>query len=283
VPPGGTLDATARLVAQRWQSRGTQVIVENRPGANMIVGAEVVARAAADGSTLLFGSTPLVLAHLLQKTSFQEDSLAPVIQVSEETFGLFSSGTGGIPSLESLAATASRRARGLDCLAIPGAGEFACEQLKAAVGGASTTVPFPGIAPATTALIGGSGDVLFAPVAPLLPFMAAGKVRLLAVSDASGLPPEVRSAPPVLGDLWKGFVLEAFTGVFAPRGTPPARLAAINSVLETILHEPEVVQAMRASAQRIVGGSPAILAERMRTARASYEALATQLLRPLPR
>src|SRR3569832_276123 len=75
VPAGGSLDTTARLITAHWQTRGTTALVDNKPGANTLIGADFVARAAPDGTTLLYTSTPIASAPSMQKTSFQPDSI----------------------------------------------------------------------------------------------------------------------------------------------------------------------------------------------------------------
>jgi tripartite-type tricarboxylate transporter receptor subunit TctC len=280
VPAGGSLDTTARLIASRWQARGASVYVENKPGANMLIGAELVAHAPPDGYTLLYGSTPLVIAPFQQKTAFHLDTIAPVVQVSVETFGLMSTKTGDIDSPEALARLAATRP--INCIAVPGAPEIACEQLKAFFNGRVTTVPYQGLAPAMTALIGGHGDVMFSPMLSVVPLVRGGQVRLIAVSLRAALPDDI-AAVPLVGDVWKGFVLDGFTGVFAPAGVPEERVRQLNRELNEILREPEVRTSMQGNMQAPVGGAPELLEQNMQGAQAKYREVMTRLNLTAPR
>jgi tripartite-type tricarboxylate transporter receptor subunit TctC len=280
VPAGGSLDITARLIASRWNARGATVYVENKPGANMLIGAELVAHSPADGYTLLYGSTPLVIAPFQQKTAFVPESIAPVVQVSAETFGLMSAKAGDLDSPEALARLASSRP--VNCIAVPGAPEIACEQLKTVLLGRVTVVPYQGLAPAITALLGGHGDVMFSPMLSVVPLVRGGQARLLAVSSRAALPDDI-TAPPLVGDVWKGFVLDGFSGVFVPVGVPDERVRQLNRELNEILREPEVRAAMQGNMQAPVGGAPELLGQNMQAAQARYREVMTRLNLALPR
>jgi tripartite-type tricarboxylate transporter receptor subunit TctC len=280
VPPGGSLDTTARLIAARWQMRGTPVFVENKPGANTLIGADFVAHAPADGHTLLYGSTPLAIAPLQQKTAFHPDTIAPVVQVSTETFGLVSTKTSDIDSVESLARIAVTRP--INCIAVPGAPEIACEQLKALFNGNVTTVPYQGLAPAIAALLGGHGDVMFSPMVSVVPLVRSGNARLLAVSSRAAVPDDIGPAP-LVGDVWKGFVLDGFTGIFVPLGVPEDRVRQLNRELDAVLHDPAVREAMHGNMQAPVGGSPEVLGQSLREARAKYREVLVRLNLAAPR
>jgi len=282
VPPGGSLDITARLIAQRWEARGTNVIVENRPGGNTLIGAEVVAHAAADGYTLLMGSTTLAIAPFQQKTAFTLDSIVPVIQVSTETFALLASKASGIETPASIAQLASSRPGGINCISAPGVPEIACEQVKSVLGGRSATVPYQGLAPATTALAGGHGDIMFSPMLTAIQQVRGEQARLVAVSSRAAMPDDI-SPVPLTGDVWKGFVLEGFSGIFAPAGTPEDRVRALNREIDAILREPELRAAMLANVQAPVGGTPEALGQQLKQTTARYNDVLVRLKLIAPR
>ena len=276
VPPGGSLDATARLIAQRWQARGTTVVVENRPGANTLIGSDAVAHSAPDGYTLLLGSTTLAIAPFQQKTAFNPESIAPVIQVSTETFALLASKSSGIDSPQALMHLAASRTGGINCISVPGAPEIACEQLKQLLGGRSTPIPYQGLAPATTALLGGHGDIMFAPMATAMQIVRGDQARLVAVSSRAAMPDDIGPVP-LTGDVWKGFVLEGFTGIFVPAGTSEERVKLLNRELDAILHEPEVRAAMLANVQAPVGGAADLLEQQLQHTQARYHDVLVRL------
>ncbi|AMO23850.1 tripartite tricarboxylate transporter substrate binding protein [Ramlibacter solisilvae] len=270
VPPGATLDTTARRIAKEWAViAGAPVVVENRPGANTLIGADFVARAAADGRTLLYSTTSMAIAPLLQKTSLSVDGVVPVIQISAETYALAVSTSSTVTIPQDLERLAAARREGLNCSVVPGAPELACEQLKILLKGRSTSVPYAGAAPAVQAVVAGEADLTFAPVSSLLPLVHAGRLRLVAVSSRDVLPPDMGSLP-LLSMAWRGFFLEGFTGIFAPKGTPKERMEQLNRELNAVLRAAEVRESMRISAQIPVGGGPEHLDSEMRRMHTRY-------------
>lgn len=276
VPAGGSFDATARAIARYWQARGPTIVVENKPGAGTLLGADAVARAPADGNTLFYGSGALVIAPMLQSSGFKVDSLVPVIQVATETFGLVSRNGSGIDSLDDLLRAAAAREAGINCIAVPGAPEIACEQLRLHLKGRSVSVPYPGVAPATAALLGGHGDVMFVSMVTGAPMVRSGQLRLLAASGPAGIPDGMAPVP-LLPRVWDGFVLESFSGFFAPRGTPPDRVQELNREIDAVLREPELRALMEAGGQSVVAGPPQVLAAQMRTTQQRYRDLVARL------
>jgi tripartite-type tricarboxylate transporter receptor subunit TctC len=255
-PPGGNLDGSARLLAQKLASvTADTYVVENRPGANTQIGTEAVVRAAADGRTVLFAGTGVIFLPLLQKVSFSPQvDLVPVAQWSSEQYAVVTSADGPVKSVADLAA----RTGGANCAAYPGVSTIACEQLSARAGGRVATVPFPGISPAVTSVLGGHADILFVNLEPVQKLVAAGKLRVLAQTQGAGL------GAPLVGDVWPGFVLEGHAGILAPAGTPEARIRQLNRDINKALADPEVAAHMREGGQDPVGGPPERYAENLK-------------------
>jgi tripartite-type tricarboxylate transporter receptor subunit TctC len=273
-PAGGTLDVSARLFARRMAAHsGEPWLVENRPGANSQIAAEWVARAPADGRVLMFAGSGLAFMPWLQKVDFSPlDELAPVVQLTTENFVLVTGAGSSVADATSIEPLA--RQAGLTCVAPPGPPSIACEQLRARWGERFVSAPYPGVAPAITALLGGHADLMFTNLESGAKLAAAGRVRLLARSSgAPGLP-----GVPEFGVVWPGLELDSHFGILAPRRTPRERIDALNAQFNLVLVEPEVLAALtRDGAQQPVGGSPQRYAAALRSTAERYGALIEKL------
>lgn len=254
-PPGGNLDHTARMLAQRLGAQtGETVVVENRPGANSQIAAELVLRAPADGRTLLLAGTGVSTMRLMQKLSFSPmEDLVPVAQISHESYVLVVAATSPINSLAQLRQHAAQRPAGMNCSAIPGSSTMGCEQLKVKLDGRLTSVPFGGVAPALNALLGGHTDLMFLTHEIAGKQLASGRIRVLAQSGHRLMQ---GTDAPRLQQIWPDFFLEGSSGILVPLATPPAVIAQLNRDINQVLATPEVAATMRESGQEPAGGSP---------------------------
>jgi tripartite-type tricarboxylate transporter receptor subunit TctC len=253
-PPGGTLDASARLFAQKLSSQtGEPHIVENRQGAGIIVGTEHVVRSAPDGRTLLFTGSGIVTNAAMVRTSFSPlEDLLPVIQLSQERYVLVASSDSGIASVRDLDRLPGGRPGGWNCGAVPGATTIGCEQLKARTGRV-VTIPYGGLAPALTALQGGHVDLMFANQDAVAKAVESGRARVIAQSArGAGAAPGV----PAFTEVWPGLLMEGAYGIMVPARTPAARVQQINRDFNQALADPQVAERMRQSGQEPVGGTP---------------------------
>lgn len=273
-PPGGNLDATARLMAQRLSAvSGENYVVDNRPGANTQIGAEAVVRAPTDGYTLLYAGTGVAFLPWVQKVAFSPLSdLAPVAQVTLEHYVLAVATNSPAGNLAQLVELARGREGGLNCAAYPGVTSIACEQLRARLDGKATTIPFQGIAPALNAVLGGHADMLFVNSSAAAKLITAGRMRVLAQTAGAGL-----AGVPVLTERWPGFLLEGHSGILAPAGTPAARIRQLNRDINRVLHEPDVLAVLNEGGQDPVGGSPQQYGDVIARAYAQYGALIQKL------
>lgn len=248
-PPGGNLDMAARALAQRLTAiTGETHVIENRAGANTAIGTEYVARSPADGRHLLVTGTAVVLNDWMQKQSFSPlQDLRPVIQLSSVTYVLVVPESGPASVKELVDRAASRR-EGLNCGAPPGPMTMACEQLRERLGGKVTAVPYQGIGPAVTALLGGHVDFMFVNIEAVDSLLQGHRLRALAASSPTG-------QVPLMADLWPGFLIEGFAGVFAPARTPAEKVLQINRQVNQVLAEPRFAAQMMEAGQDPVGGS----------------------------
>ncbi|MBA2672876.1 tripartite tricarboxylate transporter substrate binding protein [Ramlibacter sp.] len=246
-PAGGSLDATARILAQRMTAlTGEPHVVENKPGANTQIGNEYVARAAPDGRTLLYAGLSLAINPLLQKGAARNLlDLRPVIAISREPYSLVVSSALKLPSVRELGRVAAARQGGLNCAAPPGVMLLGCEQLRHKYPNVNV-IPYPGVAPALGALAGGHVDVVFVPMESAARVVQGRLADIVATSDTHTLP-----GVPTITAVWPDFAMESIQGVSVPVGTPDARVRQLNEQLARILGEPETQERLR-----LVGHDP---------------------------
>nr|WP_282572254.1 tripartite tricarboxylate transporter substrate binding protein [Roseomonas acroporae] len=265
---GGQSDPIGRAVALHFQrSFGQPFVLENRSGAGGTIGAQYVARAAADGHTLLFGTTSsFVIAPFVYREAGYDPaaSFAPVAVVSEGPM-ILTAGTGtGFRSVAQVV-EAARRAPGQVTYASAGNGSLPHllgALFARATGTQLTHVPYRGGAPAMNDLIGGQVDLFFEAVANVAAHVEGGRaVALMSTGrERSPLLPQV----PVAGEVdLAELTLTSWTGLAAPAGTPSAIVERLNAATNAALRLPEVRQLMERSGIRGVGGSPAEMTARI--------------------
>lgn len=250
-PPGGPTDAMARSIAAEVKNLlGQPVLVENRPGAGGNIGAEHVARAPADGYTLLFGTSgPLAInASLYKKITYQPlQSFAPVINVGYLPNVLVVNPALGVKSVRELVALAKTSPTKLTYAS---SGNGASSHLAGVLfnnlaGTDFQHVPYKGTGPALTDLLGNHVTMTFTDVLTAQPHVKAGKLTALGVTTSTpsrALP----GVPTVAEQGIKGFDVSVFFGVVAPAGTPPDVIRKLNTAFATALRKPELMQSLAA-------------------------------------
>lgn len=244
-PPGGPTDAMARTLAAEMKDRlGQPMIVENRAGAGGNIGAEFVARAPADGQTLLFGTSgPLAInASLYRKINYNPaKSFAPVIQVGHLPNILVVHPSVPASNVKELVAYAKANP---GKLSYASSGNGASSHLAGVMFNATTGadlmhVPYKGTGPALNDLLGGQVSMSFTDVLTAMPYVKAGKLRALGVTTASrsqALP----DVPTVAEQGYKGFDVSVFFGIVVPAGTPNERIVKLNKAFAEVLASPKV-------------------------------------------
>jgi tripartite-type tricarboxylate transporter receptor subunit TctC len=242
--PGTGMDTIARTVGPKLAERlGQPVVVENRPGASGNIGTEQVARAPADGHTVLVSAnTLLIAAHLYKSVPYDPmTDFAPVTLAAWGTLLLVANPKSGIDSVADLVAKA-KASPGRITYASPGVGtphHMSMELFRERTGIDVLHVPYKGSAGALTDLLSGEVNVGFVPVHVAMPLIKAGRLKPLAAGAKQRHPnaPEV----PTLDELgFKGIDVEMWYAFYAPRSTPPAVLAKLNSEMRAILADPDV-------------------------------------------
>ena len=247
-PPGGLIDNMARLVGSRLsQELGQPVVIDNKPGAGGNVGAAEVARAPADGYTLLMASPALTISPAIYKNlPYQPSQLAPVALLGRVTNVLLVNPASGIGKVQDLISRAKAKPGQLN-YASNGNGtslHLSAELFKRRSETFITHVPYRGAAAAITALLSGEVDMMFDNLPSAIGQIQAGKLRALAVTTAqrSIALPDV----PTLAEAgMEGFNVSAWFGVAAPAGLPAPVATRLADALQKVVQQPEVAVAMQ--------------------------------------
>jgi tripartite-type tricarboxylate transporter receptor subunit TctC len=241
--PGGGTDAIARVLAQEMaKDLGTSIIIENKPGAGTIIGAQAVASAEGDGYTLLMGSfAHAVNPSLNARLPFDPNKdFAPVALVARSPNIVVVNPKSSFRSIADLIAAAKAEPEKISygTFGTGTSAHLAGEMFKHMARVNMTMVPYKGSAPAITDLIGGQVQVLFSTYAAIKPQVDSGKMRVLAVAEAKRLPeaPQV----PTFAETFPGFEMTTWFGVFAPAGTPQPIVDRLAKELDTILARPDI-------------------------------------------
>jgi tripartite-type tricarboxylate transporter receptor subunit TctC len=259
-PAGGATDIQARLMGQWLSERlGQQFIVENRAGASGNIGTESVAKAPADGYTLLQVVTPHAInAALYNNLNFDFiRDIAPVICAARLAYVAVVHPSVPVTTIPELIAYAKANPGKIN-YGSAGSGtpqNITVELFKMMTGANLVHVPYRGGAPAANDLVGGHIQLIFAPVSEAIEHVKAGKLRALAVTTAARL--DVFPDIPTIGDFVPGYEASGFAGIGAPKGTPPDVIAMLNKELNAGLADAKVRTRIEELGGTVVGGTPA--------------------------
>jgi tripartite-type tricarboxylate transporter receptor subunit TctC len=251
--PGGGSDVLARVAGQKLSPRwGQTIVVENRPGAGGILGADLVAKAAPDGHTLLISDSSAVTMNpwLYRQLPYAAKDLTPVIHLATFSLVIMVPPNSPYRTLADLIAADKARPGSLNA-GSAGNGtspHLVLEMLNALAGTQFVHVPYRGGAPANTAFLSGELDVLFNGLSSnTAPMITAGQGRALAVTTPTRIPafPDV---PTVAESGFPGFEAVSGQTLFAPAGTPDAIVQKVNDDIFAMLQEPDVVERWAVSA-----------------------------------
>ena len=260
-PPGGASDIIARLMAPHLTaSLGQTLVVENRPGANGFIAAELVARSAPDGYTLLMGNAgPNGMGPALYGSRTPFDPIAdfaPVMAVSVVPQIMAVNPAVPVQGFPEFLAYARERSGALSygSAGIGSAGHMAMELLKSLTGIELTHLPYRGSAPSTADLIAGVIPVNFDTVPVLLPHVQSGRVRGIAVTSLRRVPeaPELQA----IAETVPGFETVSWGGVLAPAGTPAPVIARLNAAMREAMARPDVGGALARQGIQPQSGPP---------------------------
>ncbi len=248
--PGGSTDVLARLIAVKMtESWGQPAVVENKPGASGNIGSDQVAKAPADGYTILVGSmsthamNPFLMANMPFKgvDDFQTAALAAYV-----TNVLVAHPSVPVRNVAELVAAAKAKPEAIK-YASAGNGStnhLAAELFARTTGAQMLHVPYKGGGPATAAILGGQVDIFFTGLGNVWDHVKSGKLKLLAVTEdrRSKLLPDV----PTVGETLKGYEMAVWYGVWVPAATPPEIVAKLNAEVNRSMLLPDVQQRLAA-------------------------------------
>ena len=258
--PGGAADVPGRMLMQKLsEALGQQVVVDNRPGAGGTIGADLVAKAPADGYTLLMVSnTHVISASLYKKLPYDSlNDFAPVLQFGDAPNVLVVHPSLPVKSVKELVALAKVKPGSIDYAS---SGNGSSQHLFAALftslaGVKMTHIPYKGSAQATTDLLSGQVTVSFPGIAGMLQHIRNGRLRALAVTSAKRSP-QMPEVPSIAEAGVKGYEASLWLGILAPAALPKDINARLNGAAGNILKQPELQKSFRTVGTEIVYRTP---------------------------
>ncbi len=276
-PAGGYYDRVARLLVEALKPtfrRGA--VVENRIGANGVIGADSVAKAPPDGYTLLLAAvgpnaiSPALGAKIAYDPVKDFAPISLLVSAPNVLVVPVSSPARNVADLRKLLLAQAGRAN----YAHNGVGSsvhLAMELFKAAAGVQIAPIPYKGSAPAVLAVSAGEVDAAFGSVLDILPLVQAGKLRAIAVGGSERLS-AIADVPTVAEQGFSGFETSAWSGLMAPASTPPAIVARLNAAVNAALKDPVTSRRLSPGGElQMLGGTPEYFASYVRSEIAKWQ------------
>jgi tripartite-type tricarboxylate transporter receptor subunit TctC len=245
----------ARVIAQPLAAMWSQsVVVDNRPGAGLMLGTEAASRAAGDGYTLIIVNTNLAPNAILQGKLAVVKGLTGVIKIAELPQALAVPAATPVSSVAELVALAKTSRLSYSSAGHGTVGNISVEMLKLATGTDITHVPYKGGAPAMRAIVSGDVAMGIGSLASTMAFVKTGRVKVLAVASSkrSSMAPDI----PTISESVKGVELDNWLGLLAPIGTPGEIVRVLNGDVRTVLAVPEVQQRLLDNGYEVQPSTP---------------------------
>ena len=241
--PGGAVDSFARVLTQQLSEHWNQsVVVENRPGASTMIGAEQVAKSPADGYTLLLTAelTLVTLPHLYEKIPYDPlRDFAPITGLVSATQALVANPSLPVKTVNDVVTLAKAKPGELTygSFGIGSTGHLNMEVFQAMTGTRFNHIPYSGAGPAMNDVVGGHVSLMFAALSIVKGSVDAGKLRMIGVgSDRRSS--EFPDVPTISESGVPGFEAKSWFGLFAPAGTPPEIIKKINEDVTKVISDP---------------------------------------------
>jgi tripartite-type tricarboxylate transporter receptor subunit TctC len=257
--PGGGLDITTRLIGQKLTAKwGQNIVADSRPGAATIVGTDIASKATPDGYTILMITTTFAINPGL-RARLPYDPLkdfTPVTQLNSQPNVIVVAPSFAGNSVRDLVALAKAKPGELT-FASPGAGSaphLSAEMFQHAAGIRMVHVPYKGIPPAVTDVVGGRVTMLFTTTISAAPHIKSGRLRAVAITSAKrqASMPDV----PTVGETVPGYHAEAFQGMVVPAGVPQVIVNKLSAEVANIVKSPEIAQRFQLDGAEPVGSTP---------------------------
>jgi tripartite-type tricarboxylate transporter receptor subunit TctC len=262
VPAGGAPDITARLIAQSLSRRlGQAVVIDNRPGAGGNLALQAVARASADGYTLLLVATP----HAVNVTFYEKSNvnvahdIVPVASITNDSFVMLVNPSLPARTVPEFLAYAKTNPGKIN-MTSSGTGNLSHlsgELFKMQTGIDVVHVPYRGTVQALAGLMAGDVHVMFDAIPSALPHIQSGRLRALGVTIGTRL--KVLPDIPPVGDFVPGYAVTAWLGIGVPKGTPADIVDRLNKEVNAVLADPAVGARLADLGSEPLSGSPADL------------------------
>jgi tripartite-type tricarboxylate transporter receptor subunit TctC len=277
--PGGSSDILARGIGQKLSELWSQsVVIENKPGADGILGADAVAKSAPDGHTLLLVdiSTLTISKLLYAKVPFDPaKDFAPVSMLAFSPHALAVHPSVPANTVPELIAWSKANPGKLNFGSSSGAVRLAEAQLKASTGLDMLVVPYKGGAAALTALTGGEINILLNGLLATQPHIKGGRIKGIAVASAKRMV-SAPDLPTMIEGGVAGFVTGSFQGILAPGGTPADIVEKLQSTIAKILAEPEMNARLTGQGAEIVASKPAEFSTLLASEQVRWTKVATE-------
>ena len=266
-PAGGSADDLARLLAEEiGRTRGVNLVIENRPGAGTVVASEAVSRAAPDGNTLLIVANSFVINSSLKKLNYDPFvSFAPVCHLVSSPLIIAVNSDAPYRSLADLVGAAHAKPGELTMASVAPATtqHIAFEMLKRAADINMIHVPYPGGAPAVTALLGGHVTAVIANYSEVEAYLAAGRLRALATASRQRIQ-AAPDLPTVAESGYPNYESEVWFGIVAPAKTPAETLSQLSDWFRAALRSASVKEKLQQQEMYPVGACGADFAAHLR-------------------
>jgi len=277
-PPGGAVDYYARIVqAPVGELLGQPIVIESRPGASGMIGAELVARSPPDGYTLLLGNIAALAinAGIYEKMTYDPiRDFTPIVHANDVNYVLVVHASVPVRSTAELIAYGKANPRALS-YGSAGSGSLphlAMELFKQRTGTEFVHVPYKGGGPMVTDIIGGQTQLTIADQANLMPHVASGRLRALAVASPkrSTVYPDL----PTIAETLPGFEAVAWQALVGPAGVPPDVVKRINDAFNRTMSDPAVRKRMTEGGLDPGGGAPEAVGAFIRSEKAKWTEVA---------
>jgi tripartite-type tricarboxylate transporter receptor subunit TctC len=257
-PAGGGTDMLGRAIAEKLTQRfGTQVIVDNRPGAGTNIGIDVVAKATPDGYTLLLASVPLAInPSLYPSIAWKPEELEPLTMVASSPLVLVAHPGVKANNIRELIDLARANPGKLNFSSI-GSGtssHLAGELFKVMTGTDLVHIPYKGSTPALTAVLGAQVQLMFSTMIAGMPHIQSGRLKALGVSSTK--PADVLPKVAAIAETVSGFETTVWYGMLLPAKTPRAIATRLHTDIVASLKAPDVVQRFKSEGADIVASTP---------------------------
>jgi len=264
----GPVDNLSRIIARRLSARlEQQFVVDNRPGASSMIGAQMVASSEPDGYTLLMvASTHAINPSLYKKIAFNtEKDFTPISLIAENPFVLVVPSKLKVSTLADLISLARSDAKPINYASagIGGLPHLSAELFKLEAGIEANHIPYKGAAPASVDLLAGHVSFMINNMQSALPYIKDGRLRALAVTSPERVA-SISNVPTFKEIGYKGLQISGWYGLLAPAGLPLEMVQLLNRQVQLILKEKEVIAEIKSDGAEVIMSTPKEFSDRIR-------------------